>query len=164
MGSRGRAPTPTAILKLQGSWRAKAREKDSRESQPPKRRLACPRWLSEDARKVWRILVPQLVKSGLATIIDVNTLSRYCTVWVRWRKLEDFLKERGSTYAVRDEQGKLIGMRSFPQARMVDHLVEQLLRIEAQFGMTPSARTRINVDVEAEREDEFDRFLKNKTG
>ena len=158
MGSRGPSPTPTKILALRESWRAK---RNPAEPRPPTGRPRRPRWLDSYAKAAWRQIVPQLERMGVLTRIDANALSRYCVLWGRWRKAEEFLQERGECYLAKDAAGQVIGLKPYPQARMASQLAEQLLRLEQQFGMTPSARARIEVP-QQEREDERDkrRYLK----
>ena len=50
-------------------------------------------------------------------------------------------------YPLKDEIGKTEYLSQFPQVAIANKLAAQLKGLEEQFGMTPSARTRINVDV-----------------
>ncbi len=86
-----------------------------------------------------------LDRMGVLTKVDCNALARYCVLWSRWRKAEEFIRDRGDSYLVKDEAGGLKAIKPYPQVRMANQLSEQLLRLEQQFGMTPSARTRIEV-------------------
>ena len=158
MGTRGPPPTPTNILEMRESWRAK---RNQREPRPERGRPRCPRWLDKYAKAAWKGLVPQLDRMGVLTRVDRNALSRYCTLWSRWRKAEEFLQDHGETHLVRDADGKVKGVRPYPQVRIANQLSEQLLRLEAHFGMTPSARSRIEVptDVQQEEQDKR-RYLK----
>lgn len=142
MGSRGPAPTPTNILKLRGSWRAKL---NPNEPQPPPGRPSCPRWLSEEAKRFWRRVVPQLDAMGILTKIDGGALARYCQLYARWREAEEFIARRGSVLPVKNAEGEVIDLKPFPQVGIASKLAEQLLRLEQQFGLTPSARARLTV-------------------
>jgi phage terminase small subunit len=53
------------------------------------------------------------------------------------------------------------GLKPYPQVRIANQLAEQLLRLEQQFGMTPSSRSRIEVP-QQESQDDHDkrRYLK----
>lgn len=86
----GPAPTPTAVLRLRGSKRAKYR----RGGEPlPTGTPVCPAWVRADARAAWKAIVPELEASGVLSRVDVNTLARYCTLWAAWRRdrLDQFL-------------------------------------------------------------------------
>lgn len=136
-------PTPTAILKLRGSKRAKY----ERVGEPQPTGLPePPAWLSNDARAAWEHVYPMLVAMGVLTRIDGPTLSRYCHVWARWRKVEQFIAEHGETYPVKDGNGKTRRIVAWPQVATARNLAQQLMEMEREFGMTPSARTRIKVE------------------
>lgn len=138
----GRRPTPTKILQLRGSWRAKTRP---HEPQVKAERPTCPSWLSGEAKQVWRVIVPQLHAMGILTKVDGQALARYCALTVRWRHALQFVEAHGDTYPVRDANGQVVSLRPFPQTWLVQNVAKELLRLESHFGMTPSARTTLHV-------------------
>ncbi len=79
------------------------------------------------------------------TRIDGNALARYCRLSTRWRKAEDFIAQHGEVYPLKDENGRVKCLQQFPQVASANKLAQQLTRLEQEFGMTPSARTRIQV-------------------
>lgn len=139
---RGPPPTPTSILKLRGSWRANQRKG---EAQPPAGAPPCPSYLKGEARKVWRRIVPGLAKAGIITKIDGFALSRYCELLARWRECQDFIDKHGMTHPVKDAAGNLVGLRVYPQVKRGEVTCDQLLKLEQQFGLTPSSRARVRV-------------------
>jgi P27 family predicted phage terminase small subunit len=146
MGRRGPPATPTAVLRLRGSTLV-TRKREAAEIQGPAGRPRCPNWLDKDARAVWRHVLPLLEGMGVLTQIDGNALSRYCRLWVRWRKAEAFIDEHGEMYPLKDEAGKLKCVQQWPQVAIAAKLAQQLTRLEQEFGMTPSARARIQLSV-----------------
>lgn len=145
MGERGPPPTPTGILKIRGSWRGNRKAQASSPERTLPRR---PKWLDPHARAAWRQLVPLLDAMGVLDAIDGKALARYCTLWGRWRKAEEFLAKHGETHLAKDAAGNVLGLRNYPQVRTASVLAEQLLRLEQHFGMTPSARARIAAPAE----------------
>ena len=121
MGTRGPAPTPTAILANRGSWRAKINKDEPKPTGVPE--LPGGVELSERALAMWTQLTGDLSAAGIATAIDANALSRYCMIWDRWLRAS----------VAQDEKRMLT-------------LSDALSKLEAQFGMTPSARTRIKTE------------------
>jgi P27 family predicted phage terminase small subunit len=101
--------------------------------------------MAAEAKKAWRALLPMLETMGVVTKIDANALARYCVTWARWRKAEEFIEKHGDTYPTK-HRGELI-FKTFPQVRNADRLATQLSRLEQSFGLTPAARTRIQVEV-----------------
>ena len=74
-----------------------------------------------------------------------------------------FIERNGETYALRDEHGKTRYLQQFPQISIANKLAGQLLRLEQEFGMTPSARSRIELSASnyGDDYDELDEFLRN---
>ncbi len=143
MGQRGPRPTPTAILRQRGSRRANLRKG---ERQPLRERPTCPRWLDKTAKACWKQIIPQLDQMGILTTIDANAIARYCVLWSRWIKAEQFIAGHGETYPLRDNEGRVKCLQQFPQVAIAHRLSIALTKIESEFGMTPSSRSRIDVD------------------
>ena len=150
MGQRGPPPTPTRILEMRGSWRANSRPGEPR-PEPGAPRI--PDWLDGAARRAWRQLVPKLEAAGVLTKLDGNALGRYCVLFARWRKAEDFLEKHGESHLVKDGAGQVRGLKLYPQAKLAIHFAEQLLRLESHFGLTPASRARIEVSSDAAFDD-----------
>jgi len=144
MGRRGPPPTPTAVLKLRGSTLV-TKERESREVKAPSGRPACPRWLDKDAKSAWKYIAPILEGMGVLTRADVNALSRYCRLWSRWRKAELFIDEHGEVYPLKDDAGNVKCVQQWPQVSIANKLAHQLTRLEQEFGLTPSARARLQL-------------------
>lgn len=157
MGKRGPRPTPTSVLKLRGSTLVTP-EREASEVHGPTGTPDCPDWLDDQAKAAWDEIVPLLQDMGILTRIDGNALARYCRLWSRWRKMEAFIEEKGEMYPLRAEDGSVKYFQQWPQVAIANKLAQQLTRLEQEFGLTPSARTRIHVDRPTEF-DEFQRFL-----
>jgi P27 family predicted phage terminase small subunit len=138
MGQRGPAPTPTEVLKRRGSWRAKKRKNEPKAATTTRPR--CPNWLNVEARKEWQRLVVELEDMGVLAVTDRNALSRYCVLLVRWRAAEKVLRAEGTTFMGAG------GPQARPETREARDLAAELGRIEREFGLTPSARTRVMVE------------------
>ena len=119
MGKRGPRPTPTGVLEARGSWRADAR---GDEPQPPDGRPKRPAGLSRIAQLVWADLVPVLEDMGVLTSADGHALGRYCEIHAMWL---DALK--------RDDNADALKCNA------------ALLKLEHEFGLTPSSRAGLAV-------------------
>lgn len=135
MAARGPAPTPTRILKLRGSPRARGRK---REPSPKAGMPAMPADLDGDARSCWKRLAGELDGLGVVSHADANALERYCRLWARWREAEREIAEKGSTFET--EKG-YVGQQ--PSVAIAQKLAIALLRLEQEFGLTPASRTRV---------------------
>lgn len=150
MGARGPRPTPTEVLRLRGSWRANLnRGEPQPEPGPPER----PEWLDADAAAAWDALAPRLEAMNLLTRIDGNALARYCVLWTHWRRAALFVDKYGTSYSIKDGNGRVKCIAQFPEVAQIHKLSVALSRLEVEFGLTPSARTRINVPVQPRETD-----------
>ena len=95
---------------------------------------------------MWDHLVPLLEVMGVLTRIDGNALARYCRLWVRWRKAEAFIDDKGEIYPLKDNQGGVKCFVQWPHVSIAGKLAQQLTRLEQEFGMTPAARARVQVE------------------
>ena len=133
---RGRKPVPSAILKARGSWRGNPKRAGSgrqNEPLPDRTRPTRPRTMSADAKRVWAELAPQLDDIGVLTRIDGRALERYCELFAKWRLA---MRTPGT-----DQLGWLLKLN------------DALMKLEREFGLTPSSRTRINAKPKEEKND-----------
>lgn len=143
MGSRGPAPVPTAILSARGSWRAKTRPG---EPKPAMKAPTCPRRLGKPQRQVWRQLIGILSGMGVLAETDRFAIERYCDLLVQSRLAADALAKDGLLCAHTDVKGNTYDELS-PWFAAQMKLATALDKLDQSFGLTPSARTRIVVDV-----------------
>lgn len=145
MGLRGPRPTPTEVLRLRGSPRA---DRNPGEPQPERQPPPKPAWLGDEASEVWDEMVPKLMGLRVLTAIDGNALARYCEHFVQWKKAAAFVRQHGVSYPIRDGNGKVKALGQFPEVALMHKASATLARLEAEFGLTPSSRTRISVEPE----------------
>ena len=145
------APAPTALKRLRGTYRP---DRAHSEPQPASTRPQCPRWLTGDARRAWRRLAPVLHRSGLLTQADRNALARYCQLWSRYLSAEQHLQEHGSIHKLPSGY-----VAQSPYVSISAKLAALLSRLESDFGMSPSARTRIDVAPPREPLNELEQLI-----
>jgi phage terminase small subunit len=86
MGLRGPQPTPTAILKARGSWRADIRTNEpSMEPGVPE----CPRKLTKAQLAWWDRTVAIMLRMKTLTLAHGEALSRYCVFADEFDKCRD---------------------------------------------------------------------------
>ena len=137
-------PVPSKIKKLRGTYR-KDRVVPA-EPQPAAIPPNPPRWLSRYARSEWRYIVLKLEELGLAAKIDRAELAAYCEAYANFREATEQLKT--APRVVKTYNGNYV---QSPWVSIQNKAAEAMHRYAQQFGMSPSARTRINV---AQPEDE----------
>lgn len=147
MGARGPKPLPTAIKLARGTYRP---DRAAANEAHPIGKPTCPSWLTDkDARREFRRLVQLLGKMGLVGAADSNLLVRYCVAWVRWRRVAQALASNpgAETAVYRDGEGKVKAVQVSALHSIARSLSDELSKAEAALGMSPSARSRIEVAV-----------------
>jgi P27 family predicted phage terminase small subunit len=157
MARRGPPPQPTDLRLLRGN--PGKRRINTREPRPPVTTPSCPRWLSPEAKRAWRETVPVLKEMRILTRIDRDALAAYCQAYARWKAAEQFLDQHGEVYPIRDESGKIKYMQAFPQVFIARSALQTLRSYQQEFGMTPSARTRVHEIPDLVRDAENERFF-----
>ena len=138
---KGRKPLPANVHMLRGNPSKLPPERLQGAVQPAVERPSCPDHLTVEARAEWDRITIELEKLGLLTQLDRAALAVYCQAWGRWVEAERHLAEDG------DEGLTMTTPSGFrrPGVWLVisERAVEQMHRFLAEFGMTPSARSRI---------------------
>ena len=117
----------------------------------------CPAWLDKRAKAMWRRISPLLFRMGVLSKIDGNALARYCRTYSLWRQADEFIEKNGMAYPTKDASGRITSLQQFPQVGIYNKMAITLTRLEQEFGLTPSARARLHLDVNAAsyEDDEF---------
>jgi len=153
----GPAPEPTGKRTPKRPTRKAAAVPAAPESVP------CPDWLDGDAKKVWAQVIPLLEEMGVMTSADSNALARYCQLFARWKRAEQFIQQYGETYPVKSGNGTVKCFFQWPQVTIAQKLSITLTKLEHEFGLTPAVRMRIEVqssgEMSQEQEDLFQQML-----
>lgn len=138
---KGRKKTPTAILKMRGSWRAKTR---LGEPAPIATQLDSPEFLGPREKIIFDQMSEALFRVGVLTEIDGSALSRYAICLVRWIDAETALAGGAPTHIeIIGEDEKPKGYKETPSYMVSCKMHDQLLKLECQFGLTPASRPNL---------------------
>ena len=152
MGKRGPAPEPSIVKYIRGNPSKTAL--NPAEPTPDLLAVECPppAWLEGAALEKWHEVAPVLAGMRVLTVADTETLARYCALWEQWKKNYDIVRKGADVLLLRDDAGAVRYMQSTPYATQMTKLAEKLLRIEQEFGLTPSSRSQITIH--ASRDDD----------
>jgi P27 family predicted phage terminase small subunit len=156
MGKRGRRPEPTVLKIAKGN--PGKRPINKAEPSPSADAIAPPDWVIGKSLEKWNELVPKLLSMGVMTNADIDTIARYCAMHEQYLKYLDQVRRGLDVLVMRDESGRVKYMQSTPAATMMTKLAASMLRIEQEFGLTPSARSQISA-APPKQQDEFEAFL-----
>ena len=150
----GRKPKPTALKKLEGN--PGKRKLNTKEPVPGKGMPDCPKWLLPEAKKEWERLCVKLSEMGVLTEIDMAAFATYCQSFARWKEAQEHIDSEGSTFETDkgyQQQTPWVGIANTNQKLM--------MQAASEFGLTPSARSRIMAasGVGKDDEDEMEALL-----
>lgn len=134
---RGRKPKPTALKLIDGN---PGRTKISKNEPKCFASAKVPTWLSREAKVEWRRYAPELERMGLLTEIDVPVFAGLCSAIADFRWCEKHLAENGRLTTAKNGEP-----RTSPVVVQRRHALEHIRQFSAEFGLTPSSRTRITV-------------------
>lgn len=106
-----------------------------------------PMHLLPEAKAEWKRLAPSLKLLGILSELDVGAFAAYCQAYARWVQAEKLLAKladqdptgMGATL-IKTRGG---GVMPNPLVWVARNAASDMVRYAAEFGFTPSARTRI---------------------
>jgi len=145
--ARGRKPKPTHLKLITGNPGRRAL--NTKEPSLPSALPSPPTHLSDEAKIEWDRVAEDLYRIGILTNIDRAVLAAYCQAYGRWVSAELALTEMAKNdevthgLTVKTINGNIL---QNPMVGMANKAMADMVRYAAEFGMTPSARSRINTD------------------
>lgn len=134
----GRKPKPTSLKVLEGN--PGKRQLNQNEPKPDTSLPKCPAWLSREAKREWKRISPFLEQAGLLTQVDRAALAGYCQSYANWKAAEEHIAQEGSTFETPNGYQQQTPWVSIAQTNL-----KNMLKFCAEFGLTPSSRSRIVV-------------------
>lgn len=138
--SVGRPPKPKHLHVVQGTYRADRH--DTGAPEPETKEPEIPTWLSAKARTHWRKIAPHLLRMGVLTEGDGTALAMLCDAIADYVQISQTLKKSGLTYEAETRDGMRI--MKHPLVTEKDAAWKRFHRMAVEFGLTPSARRRVN--------------------
>lgn len=140
----GPPPKPTGLRLIEGN-RAK-RPINQKEPVFDLDLPAPPFFLCAEAKEEWERVAPMLYRQRLLTAVDRAALAAYCQAYGRWVQAEDALARMAkadmltSALMIRTHNGCPV---MNPLVGIANTAMRDMVRYAAEFGFTPSARTRL---------------------
>jgi P27 family predicted phage terminase small subunit len=110
----------------------------------------------DDARAEWERTVPILQSMGLLSTLDMAALAAYCQAYGRWQMAEREMRrltKKGTTgLLIKTAQGNYI---QNPLLGIISRNIQIMHKFITEFGLSPSARSRIQVDQTGGEEDKL---------
>ncbi len=149
--TRGRKPKPTDLKVLEGNPGKRALNR--KEPKPEAVIPDCPNHLRGTARTEWKRITQELHKLKLISKVDRAALAICCTAWADYVRACNKLEKEGEV--IISEKG---GLYQNPWVAIKKRSMDQVIKFYAEFGMTPSSRSRVKVE-DTSPEDELEKML-----
>jgi len=150
--SKGRKPKPTYLKVLSGNAGKRPLNRD--EPNPVPDVPECPEILSANAKEEWARIAPRLAALGLLTQIDRGALAGYCFHWGVWEVAMEHVKEEGPV---------VYAKTGFPLVNpwlaVANKSMAEMRAFLAEFGMSPSSRTRVRTTRRQSGRSDDERFF-----
>jgi len=147
VATRGRKPTPTHLKLVRGNPGKRALPKKGDEIPVVIEEVSPPPFLSDDAKVEWGRMMQALVALKLVSSLDRAAFAAYCQAYGRWAQAERAL----ATMRERDPNAAGLLVKTTgdnivqnPLVGIANKAMADMVRYAAEFGMTPSARVRLN--------------------
>lgn len=162
MGKRGPKNLPVKLRVLEGN-KSRKQIGDVIDPKLPPDMPSPPAFLNDYAVREWNRIAPQLYEMGILTDVDRGALSACCQAWGRWMEAEERLAQLAKT----DKESGGLTLKTAagntimnPLLTTANAAMRDYIRFMAEFGMSPSARARI----QSKRPDEEDPIAKKYFG
>jgi P27 family predicted phage terminase small subunit len=141
----GRKPTPPYLKLLRGNPGRRPIRPGLAVDRPTETPEPLP-FLSPLAAEEWRRLAPSLTRLGVLSFLDHGPFGAYCEAYAAWRSAVEALDRmrardpQMSGLLVKGDAGNPVVN---PLVRIARQSADSMLRVAAEFGFTPAARSRI---------------------
>lgn len=139
----GRKAIPTHLKVVRGNPGKRALNKD--EPKPSAGTLVAPDWLTKAERLEFETLAERLAEIGLNSDSYTESVALAAQLQVEIIELSEVIEREGRTYCVITKSGDRM-VRARPEWNLRAEARRHLQSLLAEFGLTPSAATRVKVE------------------
>ncbi len=156
----GTKPKPTHLKLVTGN--PGKRTLNRKEAKTKAAIPAPPQHLTTDAVVEWNRVATDLYNLGILSDIDRAALAAYAQAYGRWVQAERAIARMAEKdlltggLMIKTSNGNAI---QNPLVGTANKAAADMMRYAAEFGMTPSARSRISADTSSQDADPADRFF-----
>jgi len=145
----GPAPKPSALKEL--GPRPHRKKTDKKEPIPDTGIPRCPHWMDGIAKYAFKELGITLDGMKVLTLADKKALELLCDAYSEYRRARAFILENGTHYESRTQAGGIL-FKKYPHVDIASNAWRRCADMLKQFGLTPSARTGVDVVKEPEKD------------
>tara|TARA_R100000655_G_scaffold40612_1_gene76383 strand:+ start:38 stop:499 length:462 start_codon:yes stop_codon:yes gene_type:complete len=141
---KGRPPKPTRLKQLAGTDQPCRINPNEMQVSLLANIPDSPIPLNDFGQKEYNIICAELHSKKMLHLVDLVLVSSYANEIGVYIEMENKLKTNGRIDEFYNEDGQLIRRTYKPEQKIATDSLNKALKIACQFGLTPSARTRIS--------------------
>ena len=141
---KGRPPKPTRLKRLAGTDQPCRVNENEMQVSLLANIPSPPIPLNEFGLKEYEIVCNELHSKRMLHLVDLSLVTAYANEMGLYIEMEEKLKKVGRIDEFFNEDGNLTKRQTKVEQRIANDALAKALKIACQFGLTPSARTRIN--------------------
>lgn len=152
----GRRPKPTKLKLVTGN--PGKRKLNDKEPKPAREIPSPPSHLTEWGKTAWGRLTVLLDGMGILTVADTMALERLCDLYAEILHLRQLIDIEGRTYTTKTQMGDFL-IKANPAVSMLADADRRFKSYLVEFGLTPAARTKVQVNGGEEEDDPLNQFF-----
>lgn len=144
---RGRKPLPTKTHIIRGTFGTRQRERAEAEPrvEPVEKVPSPPSRLGKYGRELWVSLSDELVQKGILTALDLATLELTCSAFQIYAECSDALYRPGKKRRTLESYMRTRTQQTALELSTMRAAFATYKSLMAEFGLSPSSRTRLHV-------------------
>ncbi|RBW69468.1 phage terminase small subunit P27 family [Bacillus taeanensis] len=113
-----------------------------------------PTWLDSEGKKTFRKLIKEFEEIDLLVNVDVYMIAMFCDAYSDYIECTKIIQDEGKLIEHTNKAGETNRI-PHPLLTKKSHAFNQMKAMASEFGLTPSARTKLiqNMQVEGDNED-----------
>ena len=156
MPSGGHNRKPTQLKVIQGT--ARPDRTNPREPKALEGAVKPPAWLSANARRYWRQILPLLIELRVVSRSDQQSLALLSDALAEYVAAREVVETEGMSYETEGKNGRMVRQR--PEVAIASDAWRRAAMMLQQFGMTAASRAKVNAS-DVDELDPFEEFLRD---
>jgi P27 family predicted phage terminase small subunit len=139
----GRRPMPTEWRLINGTARSDDRRAAAVQPDMPQEEPEMPDDIPEEAQWKWLETVELMRQMGTLSVAYSDLLRMYAETWAIYRDATRKVRQIGAAIVKIDKKEKTVSVKTNPLERVMRQSRQDLMRMEIELGLTPSAKSRL---------------------
>ena len=153
MAKPGPRPRPTHLNVIAGTYDQNPQRRPENEPEAPQGWPQIPDGIDEVAKCKFWDTCRQLDELGILSPVYADAIEAYATTYSDYRRASEMVAKIGIAIVGKDQHGNAVVKRN-PFMTAKRQCLDAMLKYEAEFGLTPSSKSRISTDATSKDDQE----------